>query len=646
MKNQLAQTHARTLQVSPAQVTGSGIIAIDQTIADQATAAQVTAAQVTAAQHGEETGGDFTAPDFHAFAASDIHDSTKPDFVGNGVVKVAATTSTVISASPGIPELSSLVRPADTGVSSFAAAPPSASAARGAEPCPGQCVVSQAISPSSGLLLPNEDISVSALAGMLPPPSHVASSTSKPTGGIINCDNLGAKIEVDDESRRPSFSFGTPRAHSAKERRQIIAPRRTRRTIGVQTDISLPQRVDCIWQNHVVQRQNVVDSASANAHRAKPSEITSSSSDADSSDEVLERVNDLRQLSLSDQAGATRSVSNVEPEVEHIAKPRVVIDGSPMFEFDELDMLEEMKNHIEAERREAEYVYVAEDEMDSDGDQIPDIVHGGDDHCGSLGGRPPPTDEPGRGETSFREMVDRASSSIKAVRKARRSATLRCKMSNKPRRRCTRLVHQSETKDVVATSFEHSSIIGPRDGFFDFDALNSDESLDEPEPQPDVSDRDIMAVARGASKVGGRRMRMARGITVDSGAADNVMPRRMMRKGMRIRPSEASRAGVHYVAANGSRIPNEGETNLKFEDKDGVKHSWLFQVAEVNKVLASVSSMVDSGHRVVFDKDEVTGMDLSFIICKKTGSSVKMKRERNVWIIDAFVDGSDFSRQE
>ena len=366
-------------------------------------------------------------------------------------------------------------------------------------------------------------------------------------------------------------------------------------------------------------------------------------------------MNDLRQLSLNDREGATRSVSNVEPEVEHIATPRVVIDqrrsndhgrGKPMFNFDELDMLEEMRDHAEVERREAEYVYVAEDEIDSDGDQIPDIIHGGDDHCGSLGGRPPPTDEPGRGETSFREMVDRASSSIKAVRRARRLATLRCKMSNKPRRRCARLAHQSETKDVAATPFEHSSIIGPRDEFFDFDILNSDESLDEPEPQPDVSDRDIMAVARGATKIGGRRMRMARGITVDSGAADNVMPRRMMRKGMRLRPSEASRAGVHYVAANGSRIPNEGETNLNFEDKDGVKHSWLFQVAEVNKVLASVSSMVDSGHRVVFDKDEVTGMDLSFITCKKTGSSVKMKRERNVWIIDAFVDGSDFSRQE
>ena len=54
------------------------------------------------------------------------------------------------------------------------------------------------------------------------------------------------------------------------------------------------------------------------------------------------------------------------------------------------------------------------------------------------------------------------------------------------------------------------------------------------------------------------RIRMARGITVDSGAADNVLPRRILRKWMKMRQSEASRLGVHYVAANGARIPNEG----------------------------------------------------------------------------------------
>ena len=150
-----------------------------------------------------------------------------------------------------------------------------------------------------------------------------------------------------------------------------------------------------------------------------------------------------------------------------------------------------------------------------------------------------------------------------------------------------------------------------------------------------------------ARKIGSQRMKMARGITVDSGAADNVLPRRILRKWMRVRQSQASRDGVHYVAANGSRIRNEGEVDFKFETKNGDKHSWVFQVAEVNKVLASVSSLVDSGHTVTFDKDPETGVDLSRIIHKKTGKSVPMRRDRNVWTIDTFVnDDAGFSRQE
>ena len=143
---------------------------------------------------------------------------------------------------------------------------------------------------------------------------------------------------------------------------------------------------------------------------------------------------------------------------------------------------------------------------------------------------------------------------------------------------------------------------------------------------------------------------MVRGVTVDSGAADNVMPRRMVRgKCNKIRPSKASRAGVHYVTASSDRIANEGETDLKFTTESGVKVDWLFQVAEVNKVLASVSYLVDTGNRVVFDQDEDTGEDISFIINKKTGVSIKMRRDKQVWVVDAYVEEditSDFARPE
>ena len=75
-----------------------------------------------------------------------------------------------------------------------------------------------------------------------------------------------------------------------------------------------------------------------------------------------------------------------------------------------------------------------------------------------------------------------------------------------------------------------------------------------------------------------------------------------------------------------------------------------FQVAEVNKVLAAVSALVGANHRVVFDKDMKTGANISFILDKKTGIGTRMRRKRNVWVTDAWIDeedtGIDFARPE
>ena len=133
---------------------------------------------------------------------------------------------------------------------------------------------------------------------------------------------------------------------------------------------------------------------------------------------------------------------------------------------------------------------------------------------------------------------------------------------------------------------------------------------------------------------------------MDSGAHDNVIPRRMVRgRNNRIRPSEASRAGVHYVSATSHRIRNEGETDLKFASREGTKLSWTFQVAEVNKVLAAVSALVDTNHRVVFDKDEATGEDVSYILNKTNMDYIRMRRDRNVWVLDAFIE-EDFDETD
>ena len=97
------------------------------------------------------------------------------------------------------------------------------------------------------------------------------------------------------------------------------------------------------------------------------------------------------------------------------------------------------------------------------------------------------------------------------------------------------------------------------------------------------------------------RMKMKKGITMDTGAHHNVMPKRMIGR-RSIRPSAGSKSGMNYVGAGGERIKNEGEVDFPFETTEGHKQSMIFQIAEVNKPLGSVAYFVDREYRVVYDK--------------------------------------------
>ena len=61
-------------------------------------------------------------------------------------------------------------------------------------------------------------------------------------------------------------------------------------------------------------------------------------------------------------------------------------------------------------------------------------------------------------------------------------------------------------------------------------------------------------------------------------------------------------------------------------------------IADVNKPLGAVSDRVDNNCRVVYDKDLQTGDDLSYILNKSSGKVCKMRRDGNVWILDAVVE--------
>ena len=44
---------------------------------------------------------------------------------------------------------------------------------------------------------------------------------------------------------------------------------------------------------------------------------------------------------------------------------------------------------------------------------------------------------------------------------------------------------------------------------------------------------------------------------------------------------------------------------------------------------------------MIFEKDAKTGEDISFIVQKSMGVGTKMRRDRNVWVIDAWIEEED-----
>ena len=126
-------------------------------------------------------------------------------------------------------------------------------------------------------------------------------------------------------------------------------------------------------------------------------------------------------------------------------------------------------------------------------------------------------------------------------------------------------------------------------------------------------------------------IQIKKGLTIDSGAADHVMPLGWLAWIMVV-ASAGSLRGLHYVAASGTRIPNKGQQTVRFLTQNGTWAQWIFQVAAINKPLVSVSKLIDDGWRIVFDEEA------SYLKHKKTGNMISIRRERGVFVVDAFVE--------
>ena len=134
----------------------------------------------------------------------------------------------------------------------------------------------------------------------------------------------------------------------------------------------------------------------------------------------------------------------------------------------------------------------------------------------------------------------------------------------------------------------------------------------------------------GVAKTGRLKSAGTGKVTIDSGAAESVMPRDML-SGEPLVEGEAKKAGVRYVAANGARMENYGEKKVRFK-KEGLAgvNSMLFQVTDVGKPLASVARILDKGNTVVFSR----GRGGSYVVNDRTGRRIPLVEEKGTFVME------------
>jgi len=133
----------------------------------------------------------------------------------------------------------------------------------------------------------------------------------------------------------------------------------------------------------------------------------------------------------------------------------------------------------------------------------------------------------------------------------------------------------------------------------------------------ETSEDDLMAIGFKTTKILP---------ALDSGAGEHVCGPDDI-AGFEIKESAGSKAGKHFLAANGDRIANLGEVPLTMRSKDGAKFGSTFQVADVTRPLYSVGRMCDAGCTVSFTKDAA-------VVKKGEQTMVTFKRSGGLYIAD------------
>ena len=118
--------------------------------------------------------------------------------------------------------------------------------------------------------------------------------------------------------------------------------------------------------------------------------------------------------------------------------------------------------------------------------------------------------------------------------------------------------------------------------------------------------------------------------TVDSGASETVVSSDML-PSVPVVEGPASRRGVEYEVADGSRIPNEGEKQFEAHTQGGAVRTIRAQVCCVNKPLLSVRKIVEAGNRVEF------GPGGAYIEDMETGQKMALHENQGMYTLKAWV---------
>ena len=122
-------------------------------------------------------------------------------------------------------------------------------------------------------------------------------------------------------------------------------------------------------------------------------------------------------------------------------------------------------------------------------------------------------------------------------------------------------------------------------------------------------------------------------VQVDSGAVDTAVPRETARA-FAVRPTEMSKKGIGFIAANGSKISSYGEKKVSGWTDEGVCMSMRMTCADVKKPSCSVYRMNLGGNVVVFDGNR------SCMQNKMSGRKARIRCENGQYVFDLRVQAS------